>query len=385
MAPEAGTYHIAARTMAHRSRCSNIIRLDVNDGQSLNAGRNGSEPFVWLWHSAGQAELRKGVNTVSLLTYQDDVKIDQMVLSRDQLDLKRRGSWTFTGGYRETLPHENMPPVTMSVTVSSLGLQARREPDVSIYLRRNLPEAVKARLLMTLDLPAGRTRERWHEVSIDKSKALLRLGYDLDLPRPLPRREYLLRCRLFVDSKPVQERTVVFLRNFEWHILSPVPFMEAAARGPVEGDTTVRSTYVFGSRQYVWRPYDEQFSDHYCLMDFGRMHSGRTYHAIPNVTLYAYTEIDVEEEGAYLLKAMGDDNLVVWINGGEVVRITQKGPPIRTARQVPIRLLRGRNRILFRLNQKENQWQAGIRIRTADDQIARIVGVPSDQWRHIQR
>ena len=59
--------------------------------------------------------------------------------------------------------------------------------------------------------------------------------------------------------------------------------------------------------------------------------------------------------------------------------IDAKGPPIRTARETEIDLKTGRNRILFRLNQKEGQWQAGIRIRTIDDQIANVNGVPFDE------
>ena len=85
---------------------------------------------------------------------------------------------------------------------------------------------------------------------------------------------------------------------------------------------------------------------------------------------------EADEDGEYLLKVQGDDNIVVWVNGARVIRITEKGPSIRTAREVKISLKKGRNRILFRLNQRQNQWQASIRIRTKDDKVANIKGIP---------
>ena len=114
-------------------------------------------------------------------------------------------------------------------------------------------------------------------------------------------------------------------------------------------------------------------------MDLGRVYSGRTYSAMPNVTAYAYTEVMAATEGEYLLKGMGDDQLVVWINAERVFEITESGTIIRKALDRPVTLRQGLNRILYRINQKNGQWQAAIRIRTLEDQPADVIGVPFDR------
>ena len=111
------------------------------------------------------------------------------------------------------------------------------------------------------------------------------------------------------------------------------------------------------------------------------MFSGRTSNAMSDVCLYAFTEINAGREGIYLMKTLSDDNIVVWVNGKKTASITEKGPPIRTAQETRISLDKGKNQILFRLNQDGGQWQAGIRIRTEDDQIAEITGVSGSDLR----
>ena len=128
-----------------------------------------------------------------------------------------------------------------------------------------------------------------------------------------------------------------------------------------------------------WHKYSHKFTNQFCMLDFGQMFSGKSLNAMGQVALYAYTEVEADKAGKYLLKVQGDDNIVVWINGARVIRITDKGPPIRTAREVAISLVEGRNRILFRLNQKKGQWLAGIRIRAAGDKVTDARGISFDE------
>jgi hypothetical protein len=203
----------------------------------------------------------------------------------------------------------------------------------------------------------------------------VKVRWRIELPESLPRREYLVRCRLLVEGREVEEKTLALLRGYDWSVLGPLPFVEGAATGEPEGDARPRTSYLFGGRRFTWRAYEEAFTDHFGLMDFGRMfaeEAGDVEHA----SLYAYTEVRARDGGEYLLKAQGDDDLVVWINGSEVVAISEKGPPIRTAREVPVRLKAGGNRVLFRLSQKSGQWQAAIRIRTPSDHLADVEGIP---------
>jgi hypothetical protein len=374
-APAEGDYAVLVRTMAGARQCSNITHVSI-DGARYEVGRNGTKPFVWLWHRAAEVRLRKGTNTLSFMAHQDDVKVDQVVLAPLDSAPADPGERVFSGGHGEktSFPHE-LPPATMSLSVGTLVVAGGRDPEMAAYVHRNVPEKVDARLAFAIELPGRRGLACSRDVRLTEAEELAKVRWRIELPEPLPRREYLVRCRLLVEGREIEERTLVLLRGYEWWVLGPVPFVEITATGKPEGDPRPRTRYRFGGRPFSWRAYAGAFTDHFGLMDFGRMFTdeGR---GVENSSLYAYTEVRARRGGEHLLKAQGDDDLVVWVNGSEVVAISEKGPPIRTAREVPVRLEAGRNRVLFRLGQKSGKWQAAIRFRTLDDQIADVEGIP---------
>jgi len=380
MAPQEAAYFVTVRTMAHRSHCSNIINLTVNEGGPVQVGRNGTEPFVWLWHRVGKAHLKEGLNRVSFFTCQDDVKVDQVILTTEDPALSEDSQTTFRGGHREpvALPAD-IGPLTLSLSANTLRVVAEENPAVQVHVTKHAPRDISAKLRISLDLPGDRRRERAYDIRLGSSQALTRFQCPVDLPRPLERKEYLLRCQLMLPSEVVQERTLVLFHGYDWLILGPLPFMAAASRGEPEGDKRLKSKYSFAGKEFSWQRYDHRHTGHFCIMDFGKVFSGRTYHAMENAAVYAYTEVDAKEAGEYLLKSQGDDDLVVWINGDKAVTITDGETPIRSARETKVSLRRGVNRILLRLNQRKGQWQAGIRIRTAADQVADVLGIPFAQ------
>lgn len=389
MAPRAGLYFLALRTMAGPGHCSRGAGVRINDSgvRPVPGGIPlGGRPFTWLWLKVGKVRLDKGLNSIRFVTCQDDVKIDQALLTTKDLALTKDTLITFNGGYRRRplLPHD-VPPVNLSFRASTLTVTAENDPAVWIYLHKNVPQAVDAQLHISLDLPGGGKRETSHDIRLTAQDELTRFPCQIDLTRPLERKEYLLRCRLQVDSRVLQERTLVLSCGYDWSLLGPLPFMEVTQEGELEKDLLLKNSYSFNGQSFGWRKYSHVFSDHFRIMDFGRMFTGSTYHPMTNVSLYAYTEVEARADGPYLLKTQGDDNLVVWVNGQSVVTIAEKGPAIRTARDTGIRLAAGRNRILFRLNQKKGQWQAGIRIRTPDDRIADVRGVPYAQQEGITK
>lgn len=396
MAPSEGWYHVAVRTMAQRSSCSNIHYFKMDGRELWDVGNPEWQPFVWRWHRPcvsrqirrpakpnGRVRLKKGLNSFCFLICQDDVKTDQVVFAADPqklLPLYRDGQRTCTGGYRQApeLP-DGFPPLTLSLTMDTLTVTADKDPEVAIYVHKNVPEAMDARLAISVDLPGGRRRDRRYDIHMEETQELVKYPCELNLPRPLEKKEYLLRCQLLIGADVVAERTLALSRSCDWSILGPLPYMPYRRAGPVERDERPRPSYAFGGLVARWRRYDDQYTDPFCLMDFARMFTGRTYYGPHNVALYAYTEVDASRGGTYLLKGMGDDDLVVWINGTRAFVINEKGPPIRSAREKAVVLKKGRNRILFRLNQVSEQWQACIRIRTPDDQVADVRGVPFDE------
>ena len=379
-APTSGRYFVAARTMAHRSHCSNIVYIELNRGPHTQVGHNGSTPFVWLWHNVGKVSLKKGLNSICFLTCQDGVKVDQVILTRTDPGLTEPDPRTFAGGcaLRPELPAD-LPPVTLSLATATLALTEPMSPLATVYLRRNVTEDVRGTLKLWLDLPGHRQLEESHELVLTGAERLVKLPFSLKLTRPLERREYVARCQFTPEHGATQDRTLVFYHEYDWSILGPLPFMDTTTSGQPEADDRPRTHYTFGDQTLTWKGYDRKLSAAFCVMDFGRMFCGRTFYAIPSVSLYAYTEVEAERAGPYLLKTQGDDDLMVWLNGRHVATTGEhKGTAIRTAREVPIELARGRNRILFRLNQKTGQWQAGIRIRTRSDKVADVIGIPFD-------
>lgn len=383
-APAAGDYFLAVRTKAERSHCSNIILVQVDD-REFRVGYNGSEPFVWLWHAPGSVFLGKGLHSLAFHTYQDGVSVDQAILTRKSLDLP--GSKTFSGGHpQRVLRSETLPPLTLSLSVDTLSVTNAASPQVVIYVRNADLLQRRAQLRTSLDLAAGRTRDRTYDITLPAGVPLVRFPCELDLPRPLEMREYLFRCQLAQGSMADQERMLVFCHGYDWSILGPLPFMTTDEEGEPERARNLAASYTFAGTTYVWQAYSERFSDHFGIMDFGKMFCGRTYDATPSVSLYAATEIEAPRSGSYLLKAQGDDHLVVWINGTKVATIAHtRETAIRSAAEFKVPLNAGRNRVLFRLNQLDGQWQAGIRFRTADDKVADITGVPFAQQSLVRR
>jgi hypothetical protein len=265
--------------------------------------------------------------------------------------------------------------VTLSLRAESRVLLPQSAPTLTAFLHRNTPEPVATTLIVEQDLPGGETRGRRYAVPPSDEAPLRAFPLPLRWPEPLPAGEFAVRVRL-ADTRDPEERAVVLRVPWDWSVLGPLDFIPAHAPLPPESDPAPRAGTTWGAPGASWRRFDKAFYDQYGLMDFGRLYAGRTFHAPPRKALYGFTEVRAAREGAYALRVMADDHIVVWVNGEQVGRITETGPPIRTAREMPIRLQAGRNRILFRLNQREDQWMAGLRIRNPDGSTADVRGIP---------
>ena len=375
MVPETGWYRVYARVMAHREHCSNIVWMRVNDAELRKVGRSYVEPFIWRWYKVGIIKLQEGPNSFTFMTFHDDVKIDQIVLFRRRPKTQPIGDLTFGGGYAQppVLP-DTIPAVNLSLRRETTSVFPGSNPEAFIYLHKNVPDEVEG--ILSVGLGLSRSEIKTYDVRLSSDSVLTRFPCEITFPAVLDKKEYLLTCQFLMDSGVVSEQKLTFFQGYDWSILGPLPFMKVCETAAPERDARLRGDYIFKGKKSNWQKYDSKYTDHYCVMDFGRMFSGRTYNAISNVSLYGYTEVEASEAGEYMLKAMGDDHLIVWVNGVEVVKITDYGPAIRTAREPRIRLNKGRNRILFRLNQRVGQWQAGIRIRTPEDGIADVKGIP---------
>ena len=150
------------------------------------------------------------------------------------------------------------------------------------------------------------------------------------------------------------------------------------ATGPLDGDAP--ATAAAGTD--AWKPIADSSWDLFGVMDFGLHTSGNSLHAPENATIYAQTRILVPAAGTYLLKLQSDDQMILWLDGKDVARNNSEAPVTRSVVRRPLRLEAGEHRLRMRVNQRQfssygdGRWQASLRIRTADDQLSDVTGLP---------
>ncbi|MEI7903773.1 MAG: hypothetical protein WCK89_26335, partial [bacterium] len=284
--PADGEYFLAGRTLAQRSKCSNVIRVQVDDKPESILGENNTEPFVWLWHTPSWRSpvsvlLSNGVHRLKFHTYQDGIKVDQIVLSRKKPEFA--GVGIVAGGYPQTNRClDQVPPLTLSLSIDTLTITESNNPTVFVYVRKACREEMQAKLQVSLDLPGGRERVREYPITLPADTPLVKFPCDVALPRPLDKKEYQLRCRLVAGDTISQERTVVLYHGYDWSVLGPLPFMKAEATGEVENASSLAPRYCFTNQTFSWQRYSDQFSDQFGVMDFGLMFCGRTFDPMNN-------------------------------------------------------------------------------------------------------
>jgi len=388
MVPRTGVYHLYARTMAQRMRCSNLTGLTVNHGERLNVGRKRSRPFWWLWHRVGDEGLllTGGVNTVSFRTVQDDVKVDQLVFSPHPLGLAESEPRVLVGGLScEPVFPQHTPPVCLSLSAESLNVVSNICPAVTAWLRRLHAGELALKMTVSLRGPRGETDKLSTPVKLEAGVDLVRV----DLPRfkpPADLGDFLLRVAVIPASGPAVTRTRVLSRPYDWRILGPLPYLWDGQEGPLDGEQDVCSVHEYNGRAYTWQRYDAGDNDPFGLMDFGQRFTGNRFLAPEQRTVYARTEVNVPAAGRYRVKGMGDDDMTVWINGRHVLDICRvKGPAIRSVQAAEIDLPAGRATILYRLNQRSGQWQGKVFFRGADHGLTGITGIPFEHHTFLPR
>jgi hypothetical protein len=196
----------------------------------------------------------------------------------------------------------------------------------------------------------------------------------VDIVRLTARREYLLRVSLLKGDAVLATRTLVLKRPFAWQILGPIPFYHIAVAGPIDARTELPAQVEEYGKVSTWQSFDDEHVNALGILDFGRFYAGTTYDAPGDRMVYAATDIHVPADGDYLVKLQGDDDVILWIDGQEVGRIVERGPPIRTAREFRTQLGKGHHQVLVRLGQQTGQWQLGLRFRDLEQGVVGIEG-----------
>lgn len=132
-----------------------------------------------------------------------------------------------------------------------------------------------------------------------------------------------------------------------WKLAGPFPWSDAEGFskthvGEPEVDTS--ATYYAGGETVAWRDFETKD-------DLGVVNLTEVYGARDNVTVYAWTTVEVPAATDAVIRAGSDDGIKVWVNGAPVhENLVLRGVEPDQDR-APVKLQAGKNTILVRLTQ----------------------------------
>jgi len=378
--PKAGRYHLYGRMWTTDAQCSNTLNVGLDDEGPVSGWMENDTPFRWVWTDAeGYGHyLRAGDHFLHVFIHEDGIRLDQFMLSPTRVRGGKAYRANLLPGSGTAWQKKPGPPVQVSFDLKTMVVSPLSPPDCRVVLRRLRPSEGQALLRVTLVGAAlgGRDwRVARHTVDLSRlpEVCFVPLSFEgLDLAG-LPRREYLLRAEVVLGEKVIATARVTLLRPFDWEVCGPFDFVRNGEAGPLDGDR--EPTRADGK---VWVPLDESHMDHFGVLDFGLHTSGNSLHAPQRKTIYARTRVDVPPGGNWLFLLQSDDQMELWIDGKLACEFDEDSfrPVTRSARRVKIPMLAGEHRLRMRVNQTEGRWQAALRIRTKDDDVSNVVGLP---------
>ncbi|MCG8406392.1 MAG: glycoside hydrolase family 31 protein [Phycisphaerales bacterium] len=105
------------------------------------------------------------------------------------------------------------------------------------------------------------------------------------------------------------------------------------------------------------------------FIDFDDVFGSRVYDAVA----YAFTYLDAPEDIGASLAIGSDDGVVVWLNGVEVHRNDIGRPYSSKQDRVPVKLKKGVNTLLLKINQGGGDWGFGVHVETPNGRPLTVV------------
>lgn len=395
--PRAGHYYLSARMWTTGSHCSNAVRVGVDSVNPPAAPRprhghdytgppmRNSTPFRWVWTQAGKdaIALTAGDHYIHIFSHEDGIRLDQLALSPTPMTGETAYQANLWPNHQTAFAAEATSPLHLTFDLKSLILEPTCPTSGHLVLRQRRPASGTLMIDIYLDdAPTGRDDHRLQhdEVSLEQlpEVSFLPLALSgLDLAA-LPRREYLLRAEARLDGQLIASCHIPLLRPFAWEVSPVYDFLKVHQRGPLDPQTG-------DAPEAAWATFSCDNMDHFGVLDFGLHTTGNSLHADEWKTIYARTRILVPAESDYQFKLQSDDQMRLWIDGREVMRNEQTGPVTRSVARPVLPLAAGPHELLMRINQagesrwQDGRWQASLRIRTPDDTLSDVIGLPDDE------
>jgi hypothetical protein len=383
--PKGGTYYCYARMWTTDTHCSNHLCCDFDNTSSAGSLDNRT-PFRWLWtpisggaaHGENEQEARylaAGDHFIHIYIWEDGIQLDQFIFSPTPVQSSAGPFKTnFEPNHGTAFEKANGPAFNLSVDLKHALISPASAPEAKVVIRRVRPAGGNARLKVMLKYAGAEGSDlQVADTTIDLG-ALPELSfYPLSFPgldlEKIPRREFLLTVELAKEGKPLSTFSVVLAKTFAWEVFGPGKYWSQDMSGPLDGQSEPKA-----GEKRKWELLKDSDYDWFGVLDFGVHYGGSSKHAPQFQTTYAQTKVRVKAAGEYLIKVMADDQMRLWIDGQDVFRIDDVLPVTRSGRSFKQHLDAGEHRIRMRINQSEGPWQAFLRIRTEDDDIADVEG-----------
>ena len=379
--PKSGVYKVYGRMWTTGAHCSNYINVAVDRGGPEIGGMGNTTPFRWVWSrmNGGPAILEAGDHFIHVFMHEDGIRLDQFLMTRSSFNWGGGEIYrtNFEPGRKTNWEITEMKPVQISFDLKSMIITQKMLPECRVVLRRLRPSAERAQLRVVLHSAASGGAELLiteQEIELAELPEISFLPLDFkSLPlSELPRREFLLKAELKVGDKLLSEVHQPLMKPFQWEVLGPLEFLSNDEPGPCDADSEPESV------KNEWNKLKDSSWDHYGVMDWGLHAIGNSLHAPDSQTIYARTRIRVPAAGDYLFKIQADDQMLLWLDGKQIYRHDYEAPVTRAAYRIKVHLEKGDHRLRMRVNQISDRWQASLRIRTENDGLSDVVGLPGD-------
>ncbi|HEX8294788.1 MAG TPA: PVC-type heme-binding CxxCH protein [Chthoniobacteraceae bacterium] len=148
----------------------------------------------------------------------------------------------------------------------------------------------------------------------------------------------------------------------QWRVIGPFENAWEAAHGPERDLLASGGVPDLGkhyedalNRRVTWREVRGNAED-------GRVDLATVFDNKGMVCAYAYLTVDATEESDARLLAGSDDQLAVWVNGKKVHDSPAKREFAADKDEVPIHFVKGRNHVLLKIGNVEDNWEFAARI-----------------------
>ncbi|MFC1582096.1 hypothetical protein ACFL4W_01025 [Planctomycetota bacterium] len=373
-----GNYFLWARMTVNRGHCSNVFLVSIDGSDFKSIGQNWAKRHVWHWLLGPNYFLKKGWHTLVTRTHEDGISVDQFRLTTQKYNSggNKPLQANYVPGRGPGIEKRELPPFEVLPRIATKIIRPESELKVDIWLRNNFQGSGKQTITLSIPEAMSEKTEIKLEFDVKKEDVCLKQEAVIPLKKDLPRREFCIKVSWAPQEGKTAVKELLFLHPFDWTFLGPLKAHQSFPHDFAVKEIDLEKKYPGRKGGTIaWKPFTNTGSfTKTGLVDFGLLYDKRMFDALPQAQVWGFTEIEIPQDGTYLLKILCDDRVRLWIGGRFIVEEYIHGPAIRYPRKKKIQLKKGVHKLVFNLNQIDDSWQLGLLFRTEKDGISLITG-----------